>query len=195
MSVPHVVESHPQKQEIIDALLSGSTLRAIAVTLDPPVSVMALCRYRKSIVRPALRRAAAVAKVQKLSDANGKTMERHGITAVSDDVAPALVQEASLALKHAEMTDPYLARIAKHQATIDAAIAEADDGKTIAALVGVDYKGIELDARLTGRLDHDKPNQSISLAVMVNIPRAIPDAPKPIPAIDVSFSSPAIDKP
>lgn len=191
----HVVENHPQRKYIIDALLCGRPLRQIAGTLQPSVSIMALQRYKAKIVKPALSNAVIVAKVSGKLPPNGKTIESPDLT---EDEGAVVLRTATNVLRNAPITDPYLARIQEHQRTIDAAIGFAcdnEDPRSVAALVATDLKGIELDARLTGRLDHDKPNQSISLAVMVNIPRAIPDAPKPIPAIDVSFSSPDVDKP
>lgn len=57
------IESHPQKQQIIDLILAGKSLRDIAGTVTPKVSIMALQRYKAGVIRPALSKAAALAKV------------------------------------------------------------------------------------------------------------------------------------
>jgi hypothetical protein len=47
------VESHPQRQEIIDSILAGKALRNIAATLDPPLHFTSLARFRKDMLKTA----------------------------------------------------------------------------------------------------------------------------------------------
>lgn len=90
------------------------------------------------------------------------------------DQAMAVAQEA---LRAAPIIDPYLARTAQHRQTIDRSLADAvadKDGKTVAALIGVDLKGLELDARLTNRLDNRPAGPDLTIQLMVGIPRHSP---------------------
>lgn len=192
----HVIESHPQRKFIIDALLAGRPLRSIAVTLEPKVSVMALQRYKAQVVRPALSNAVVVAKLSGKLTANGKTIDPKDVDAVPESVAATAVQTASGLLQHADITDPYLARITKHQQIIDESLEFAcanEDPRSVAALITTDIKGMELHARISG-VPLDGPQSkggNVNLAIMLNIPRAIPDNPSP--TIELSVSSPAVD--
>ncbi len=158
------VENHPDKDRIINALLSGMSLRKLAATLDPPIHFTSLQRYKLQKVRPVTRNAHAIAKI--LGKSKAMTAEQLA------DVTRELATEAILA---APVADPYLARTAQHRQTIDEALidAKADkDGKTIAVLIGTDLKGLELDARLTGRLESRQSGPDLALQFMVMIPRA-----------------------
>ncbi len=187
----HSVESHPQKQEIIDSLLSGKTLKQIAVTLSPPLSVMALCRYRKAIIRPTLQKAVAVTTINRRLVANTKTMQAHGLADIPDELATSAVRETSELLRNAPLVEPYLSRIRKHQETIDEAVdfaCQNEDPRTVAALLATDYKGMEFHARLCGvSLDGAQApaGANINLAVMVSVPRATVD--DPAPSVDVTY--------
>ena len=57
------IDSHPQRQKIIDALIAGEPLRSIASRVSPPVSFTAIHRYRSNVVAPALKNAAFATKV------------------------------------------------------------------------------------------------------------------------------------
>lgn len=189
------VENHPQRKYIIDALLNGRPVRAIAATLDPALHYTSLQRYKKRHVRPAIAKAVAVAKLSGQVYTNTKTIKTNDVETVSEDVAGVVLDEATQALQTAPIVQPYLARIRQHQATIDGAIEDAKkdkDGRTVAALVTTDLKGIELDARLTGALDTTRPSgPDVNIALMVQIPRAVP-APEPrqLGPGDVEFSEP-----
>lgn len=141
----HAVERHPQKDYIVNSLLAGVPIRKIAATIQPTIHYTTINQYRMTVIRPAIKNATILARVSGID----KTMP-------SEQLAGVVLQETTKSLQAAPIVDPYLARIAQHAATIDRNLvnAEADgDGRTVAALVGVDLKGLELDARLTGRLD------------------------------------------
>jgi len=75
------VDSHPQRREIIKALLAGDPPSRIAKRLDPPLTRWSISRYNVLFVRPALLRAAeAKAKANSLSlsalDPNRLSLER-----------------------------------------------------------------------------------------------------------------------
>jgi hypothetical protein len=52
-----LVDQHPEKQKIIDGILSGQSVRAIARSVNPPIEFNAIQRYKTRIVRPILARA------------------------------------------------------------------------------------------------------------------------------------------
>jgi hypothetical protein len=185
----HAVETHPQRKRIIDALLAGQSVRAIAATLDPPMHYTALDRYRREKMQPALRNAAQSAKV--LARATSIPANE-----IPPETAVSLNRAAARALQDAPIVQPYLARIAEHQQTIDAAIGFAcdnEDPKAVAALVTTDLKGMEFHARLMG-VSLDGPRQAateVNLTLMLPIPRALPvEAPRQLAPADVEFSDP-----
>jgi hypothetical protein len=71
-----VIDSHPQRQRIIDAILAGKSLRDIAGSVTPPVSIMAVQRYRQKTVAPIMANASVLAKV----------MQENGLQTVTGDV-------------------------------------------------------------------------------------------------------------
>ena len=139
--MPLVVEGHPQVQKVLDGLLAGVPYHKIGQSVTPPLTAMAIMRYKKRFLEPTLKGAGELVRSLQ-SIANGERPEK--------ELDPVAVTRAALA------ADPYLSRIARHHETIDNSLAAATkkkDGKAVAALVGVDLKGLELDARLTGRLE------------------------------------------
>jgi hypothetical protein len=139
------IDKHPQKQRIIDGLLAGESLRKIAASVTPSVSHVVIQRYRKSVVAPALNNASVLTRV----------LHQNGLLDPVEGEAPEAVQAKQLT-SLALTSDPILARIAKHQATLDDSIIDAradKDARGVASLVGTDLKGLELHCRLTGRLD------------------------------------------
>ncbi len=183
----HAVESHPQRQYIIDALLNGRPVRAIAATLDPPIHFTALQRYKLKVIRPAVNKAVAVAKLTGNVATNTKTIKTQDISEVE---SAAVLRDATNVLRTSDITEPYLARIREHQQTVDSAIGFAcdnEDPRSVAALIATDLKGLELHARLCGvSLDgaQTAAGANINLAVMVSVPRSTVD--DPAPSVDVT---------
>lgn len=174
------VDSHPQKKAIVEALLARVPLRQIAATLDPPLHFASLQRYKLAVVRPAVKNAHALARVV----GQAKSMTEEQISDLANAASGQAIQAQHVA-------DPYLDRIAKHQQTVDDSLTDAraeKDGRTVAALIGADLKGMELDARLTGRLDSG--NSSTTNIYMLTAPAIVfgsPSAPEPgPPVIDVT---------
>src|SRR5579863_4664572 len=52
-----LVDQHPEKQKIIDGILSGRSVRAIARSVNPPIEFNAIQRYKTRVVKPILGRA------------------------------------------------------------------------------------------------------------------------------------------
>lgn len=63
--MPSVIETHPKKQEIIDALLEGQSLRKVAAMAG--VSHTQVDDYKKRVLLPSLERASTIAKLEQLA--------------------------------------------------------------------------------------------------------------------------------
>lgn len=137
------------RKQISDMILSGVSLRQIAKSVTPTVSPMALQRYKAAVLTPALQK-----------------------------VALAKAAEAKTVQTIAEVA-PHLERIAKRQADIDAAIANAP-AREVAALASADFKGIELAMRATGLLDSGAGHHTtINAQQVVLMPLATGAQPDP----------------
>lgn len=137
------IESHPQRAEIIAALAAEQPYREIAKWSKPTVTIGTLSRFKSRTLQNLF------ANVSKANEAIANGMTR-----------PEDVQSVTRAAMHVAI-DPFCSRISQHAATIDNAIDDAKtlregrmDGRTIASLISTDLKGLELKARLEGRLDN-----------------------------------------
>lgn len=140
-----VIDKLPQadRKKVIDALIAGQSLRKVAKLAG--VSHTVVDDYKRKVFTPTLMAAQKLNAVKALAQ-----------TPQEQVVATTSLTRAAL------HSDPLLSRIAEHQQTIDAAIGFAcnnEDPKSVAALVSTDLKGLELHARLTGRLDSTPQNQ------------------------------------
>lgn len=93
-----VIDSHPQKQKIIDAILAGETVRKIAAWAKPPVSFNAIQRYKAAIVKPAIQQSQAVARIINSTAKQSLTAEEKQAVQDAVQAAPVLaVRELRLA--------------------------------------------------------------------------------------------------
>lgn len=161
-----VIDTHPDKQKIVNAILAGLPLRKVAEMAG--VSRQTVNVYRRKVLRPALQAAIKVRENQ----------------SVTNDVAQQVAETATLA-NHIATGDPLLSRLESRGPVIDRNIDRADkssDFKGLSGLLRADRDHVELIARLTGRLD--APQQSttnVFIALMPNAQQA--QAPKPEPQI------------
>jgi hypothetical protein len=156
-------KTHPMREQIDTELLAGKTPADIARSswLNPKLSRQAIWGYWVDHVKPRLGANTSILKA--LQD-NGLLSEAANVERVGKELER--VTGAAL------LADPYRARIAQHQATADRAMVTAEangDGRTVAALISTDLKGLELDARLTGRLD---TSASPSVSIIIQVPQA-----------------------
>lgn len=86
-----IIEKHPQKRLIIDRILAGLPLRTIIKDVVPPVSTMAVQRYKTIVVKPLVAKAEAI-------DAILVRESEAGRTAVPMVSSPNVLQEAKTAL-------------------------------------------------------------------------------------------------
>lgn len=141
------IETHPQRQKIINALLSGSSLRQIAAWAQPPVTTAAICRWRQKATAT-LESARQQAKLvianndKDLLDSNGEPKR---------DVMQAVTRAALTAA-----ADPFIARVEQlraERATVKAEAHGEGDYRAYAALDRNDLTELQLHAQLAGRLD------------------------------------------
>lgn len=149
------IEGHPQRHKIIEALLAGQTLKQIAAWTEPAVSTAAICRWRRNAIAPANQALSAIAPNNDI----------HAIPTAAHVDHQAVTRVALL-----NAADPFLTAVA-HQTTrrarwmrdIEDAGDYSDNGpdyKTLAVLDRNDQSGLELHARLAGRLDAPAQNQT-----------------------------------
>jgi 2-phospho-L-lactate guanylyltransferase (CobY/MobA/RfbA family) len=157
------VDCHPDRQKIIDAILAGKSLDFIAASVNPPLNRFAIWRYAKNHVAPALQKSLTVAK----------ELHRKGLVELTPDDIREL-PAAQVATRASLMAEPILARVRAHQETLDDAINGAmaeGDARSIAALVGADLKGLELQGRLNGALSE---GQTTITAIQIVVPADVP---------------------
>ena len=139
-----VIDRHPQKQRIIDALLRQESPYSIAKWVNPPVNKVTIWRYRCSHIAPALQRAAARAKL----------LEKQGLAEPNTELSPEakqIVAEAKLDL----VEDPIMARVNAKYARFDQVIPGTIASKDYAAFASVDKAetaALRFHAELYGRL-------------------------------------------
>lgn len=168
------LESHPQRQKIVEAIVAETPYRLVSAWTNPKVSPAAISRFASRIKS----RTADTIHQAKVAIAN-----------IDKGVTPELEQAVTRAALTAA-ADPFVARILKHQATVDAEIGTAaGDARGIAALVSTDLKGLELHARLTGRLETRSDAPTTNLHVYLGIPRLDPgrSVPQQLGPADVEF--------
>jgi hypothetical protein len=154
--MPSQIEQLPEtaRQQVIDALLAGKSLRDVAEIAG--TSHVAVQRYKRNTFRPALRTAQQLRTSQQLS-CNGAEL-----TATTAALTKAVVG-----------ANPILRRIQEHSDTIDEAINAAGgegDHKSIASLIRTDLVGLELTARLSGLLDASSAPQTVVAIAMTIMP-------------------------
>lgn len=165
------LDQHPQLPQVLDWIALGKSDSWIAKKLQPRLDPTTIWRYRKRRMQAETNPAANVVDILKSKNLISETASVSDLThAIESATVPSL------------QADPIRARLARHRDTIDASLAAADDGKTVAALVGVDLKGLELDARLTGRLDAP----TVQVVNMVMVPASEALASMQPQAIDIT---------
>ncbi len=159
------IDVHPQKQQIIDALLEGRPYGEILGWCNPPLCSKTLQRYKTGPLRDAIRRAE-----EKRRKKRARHLERLGASTLD----PAKAQDRGAVTKTLAETsaDPFLERLMERQARRERLlrVAEAkDDIRGYAMLDSCEHRDIRLQAELAGILDHG-PQIQQRVAVIV-LPR------------------------
>jgi hypothetical protein len=161
----HQVETHPQRQFIIDQLLAGNSYRKIATSVVPPLSKDAIENYNRAILRPALAGTPLPALVAAPVDVSG--IKSSGFVDSSQLQRNLQVSETRQRLSRVmAKTEQWMG-----EATVDNGAPHANAAT----------RQIELLARLTGELAGDN---GITINIQVNAPG--PDGSSP--RVDLSAS-------
>jgi hypothetical protein len=158
------LESHPQRQRIIDAIVAGRPYREIAAWSSPAVTTAAISRFKSRAI--AVTDQAVIAAKAAFAN-NDKQLQGADTKAVT---------RAALAVA----VDPFVAALVKKDSRRERWIADAEakpDGMDHRALAAYDRNGtvdLELHARLTGRLEQTGPN--IAIQIVCPAPE-LPDEP------------------
>jgi hypothetical protein len=165
---------HPQRDRIVDAIMRGDSVRAIAKWTEPPIHFTAIDRYRRSTVVPALRKQGDIAKTLRENEILRQTVQDSGSVAA-----------ISAATKAVIVDDPILSRMEKKYSRYDRNIAKAeqnDNFSAVATLDAAETRAMTLHAQLTGRLQQ---NQSSGTLVQIAV-LAAPDSTQP--AVNVNIA-------
>jgi hypothetical protein len=193
-----LVDQHPEKQKIIDGILSGQPVRDIARSVSPPIGFNAIQRYKTRIVKPILGQAEETERLL------GELQARPP-AAPPRKASPAAIQKADTAIQDAPRLSMFRDRLEKlwqrADRTLDKAeaavrVGEDQEGNAvfgarditpIAPLLNAAHKSLELLGRATGELEPEG-RQSIAIQIIC------PQAPNPGAMPRVSYvSADAID--
>lgn len=167
------IESHPQKNRIIDALIAGESPKSIAAWCNPSLDHTTIWRYRRKHFANAVDRAIASAKLLKTED-------------VSTEIAPTVVERQIVAdATKADLgADPFVSRILRKYSNYEALqryAVKKKDLKGFAAVDRAETSTMTLHAQLTGRLQQQGP----SVAVQIVFAGDAQQKPANLPSIDV----------
>jgi hypothetical protein len=175
------IETHPQRQKIIDAIISGQGCDTIARNAKPRLNKVTVWRYAKNVVKPALEKAAAGAKVLAAADLqlpppNGITENQGAIDATRAVIA----------------ADPILSRMEQRRLDRERLLKTAEDSADLRGWAAIDRNDIsatELEARLTGRLDSQPTGGQVAVVVLpvAGLPGPAAPVPQVLPAGAVRF--------
>lgn len=154
MALSSSIKGHRQEQRIIDALAAGTPYRDIASWTDPPVTPMALSRYKRSAVDALLRRVTEANAAVANNDTNLTTVNSNAVTQV------ALAQASDPFLLAAQKQTDRRGRWIREIENAGDYTDSGPDYATLAKLDRNDQTGLELHARLAGRLDAPGANQT-----------------------------------
>jgi hypothetical protein len=156
---PYAVDGHPERAKIIEAILAGIPVRQIAQSIGPPpISHHAIAKYRRDVVVPTLKNSSVLSKVLHFQGVNPvECLQDRG--------------ERELA-RAALVSDPVMERLRQRAAERERlmAIAEAkEDIRGWAAVDRNDLTALELEAKLTGRLEAGSGGNPVQIVVPVTV--------------------------
>ena len=188
------VDTHPQKQKIIDGILSGMTTRAISSFVVPPIPHSAVQRYKVSVIKPMLERASVSERIlNSVPGLKDKPMDLSN--------APPEVQAVQQAIQDAPVLSLFRKRHEKVWGVVERTMAKAEaavrvqrdeDGNEVfagpdlgvmAPILNQAHKSIEILGRATGELE-PQGGQGVSIQIIC------PAAPNPDAMPRVSYAAP-----
>jgi len=153
------VDDHPQREKIIEWMLSGRKYTKIAAEICPPLSTKTLMRYAAGPLRAALE----AAQRKRLED-----KERAKVVHKAENRV--IRQKAR---EEVENADPLVTRIIHREKRRDrwfSAAEDKEDFRALAALDSCEGRDLEFVARLTGRLN-SQPDTGHFVVIGVCHPR------------------------
>ncbi len=165
-----VVENHPQRTLIDESFLANESLRSIQAKISPYVSVMALQRYRKQVILPAVNNAAMVAKFCKDKTSNSQP----AIANLTKDVAEKLLQASPFRQRLESLwvrTEKAVTRAETAVRTVTdrdtgELVAAGPDVSAIAPLLNQAHKNLELLGQVTGELQSAQGSGSTTIQIV-----------------------------
>jgi hypothetical protein len=166
----NAVEKHPQRQQIIERILAGESMRSIGATVVPPVHHTSVARFRLKALGKATRtmrgKSPEVLSLKELSlasGANGNAFD--GIQAVSEQLRSELHNAVEA---DRERLRKYLAdaEAAQFVDPVTGEVSHNMDHGALARHIRNSLSSIELRARLSGLLQ-DGAGVAVNVAIAV----------------------------
>lgn len=167
----NAAEKHPQRQEIIDAILAGEALRSIAKRVVPPMNHTTLSRFKLQILTPA---------VSTLRGTSSKYSELQGLALATGMKQTRLDPASAVDLMVKQSVHASIdKRIQRREAWIKSAWngGTDPDHRALSAHDRNEFTDLELTARLAGLLQTGAPGETtVNIAVMVPAAAEVPEA-------------------
>lgn len=161
MAQQSIIETHPQKQVIIDQLIAGQSLRRIGKSVVPPVGHTVIQDYMNKVVKPAME----AARINRANPTPSTIPSR------SDDT-----NRLQQSLRQSPVRERLESVWSRTKGFVEDTALNVDNG---APILNAATKQIELLAKLTGELQQgDGP--------AVNIRIVMPGGPEDQPRVDLS---------
>lgn len=161
------VEKHPQRQQIIDDIISGKPLVQIAAKLDPPLHFATISRYRTKVLGVATRKMHG-------KSATTKALKEFGQAVASEDgendVKKALRDELQMSCKRLNERRERWIQDAERVAVYDdsgAAVGSKMDHRALSSYDRNDLSSIELQAKLAGILQETANHVQIVASMQI----------------------------
>ena len=170
------VESHPQREKIIEALLNGESAKKIAKWVNPRLSHVAIYNFRNAKVSPALTGVSQIA--------NSLQAKVIGTEVSSPESRQQAVKDAT---RTALTLNPILERMERRRLDRERILQQAEADKDYRAWAAVDRNEItatELEMRATGQLGESR--EAVNVQVALFVPRGPAETPRRL-AQDVEF--------
>lgn len=173
-----LIDEHPQKDQIIAALVANESSRSIAKWTKPPVSHHAVSRYKCLVVSPAVDCAKSARYI-----ADSK-LARQPNDVLPSRTKAALKEQTKQVLEVA--TDPrvqeYVTELDRHRDVIDRQVAVADeagDTRGLAAILTSDTNRIRTRAQIEGTGAMDPARAAAAGASTTQVLVVMPSLPAP----------------
>jgi hypothetical protein len=146
------IDTHPQRDKILEALLNNESPQSIAKWINPPINHTSIWRYRRNRIEPKLKQAAETAKTLQ----QNALLAARASVAVPDDV----IRDAAYASVAA---DPIMSRVLAKYQRYDDMYAKTVDPQGFSSIDRAETQALTLHANLTGRLQQAGPSTVVQI--------------------------------